>query len=260
LQIFTRSPRMWRFRKVSDSEIKSFNEKRKNLGLSPLAVHIPYLPNLATSDEELYAKSYEILIEDYTIARSINADYFVIHPGAYSISSDIQFGIRRVSGIISKLLKNISDGPVILIENVSGGGRRLGSTFEEINAMIEGIKKDSVKPESTGVCIDTCHLFSAGYSISDKKDVESTLKKFDRTIGLSCLKLIHLNDSYFPFDSRKDRHQHLGKGYIGRRGLSAFINHPAIRKLPFILETPRKTFGDYTYDKRNLAFVRSIVH
>ncbi len=252
MQIFTRSPRRWFVNEINQPEIDAFNLQRKKQKLHPLIIHIPYLPNLATSDDILYKKSIDILKQDLTIAEKIFADYFIIHAGAYSFGSNISYGIERIAGALNKCIAATSDKITLLLENVSGGGRRVGSTFTELKAIIDGIKHKN----RIGICIDTAHIFTAGYAINTKKGLNSTISQFDKIIGLKFLKVIHLNDSAADFKSKIDRHQHIGKGYIGLRGFGYIVNHPALKNLPFILETPKDT---PQADKRNLWSVKKLI-
>ena len=254
IQIFTKSPRAWRLKSIPLKEIAAFNSARKKLGVSPLVIHIPYLPNLATSDDKLYLKSTEALVSEIRTADMLKADYFIIHPGAYSINSTFDEGISRITDALNKAIrKMLKPGSrlVILLENVAGGGRRIGRDFKEIKKIIDGIKDKT----RIGVCLDTAHLVAGGYDISDKKSVDKTIEAFDKIIGINYLKVIHLNDSKAARGSFRDRHEHIGKGAIGIDGFRAIVNHPLLKNLPFILETPKDT---PTADDRNLRTVQGL--
>ncbi len=254
IQIFTKSPRAWRTQKsISPHEIEEFKILRRKLKISPLVIHIPYLPNLATSDDKLYQKSLSALIEEMKTAHLLEADYFIIHPGAYSPNSTLEYGISRITSALNKALLNTpTNSTTILLENVAGGGRRIGREFKELKAIISGVKqKDSI-----GVCLDTAHLYAGGYDITNRKNLDKTLSDFSRIIGLKYLKVIHLNDSKAPFNSYRDRHEHIGKGTIGLEGFRALINHPLLKNLPFILETPKDTPHS---DDKNLTIVKNLL-
>ena len=247
-QIFTRSPRMWRMSRHSKEEIGKFRALRKELDIHPLAVHIPYLPNVATSNAILYAKSVNALIEDLGIAEQIGADFLVIHPGAYSENSTPGEGIRKVAGALNAAISKVEGKCRILIETVAGGGRRMGGTFAEIASMIEGVKDK----ERVGVCLDTAHSFAAGYDISKPAGTDRMLADFKKMIGLGQLKMLHMNDSMVPCGSQKDRHEHIGKGFIGDGGFQYLIKKLDKIAEAGILETPKEPEGS---DKKNLSLL-----
>lgn len=253
MQIFTRSPRVWHRRKISDEEIAEFNRKRLSYDIRPLTVHVPYLPNLATSNDELFRKSVEILTQEMILSNRLNSDYVVFHPGAYSLASNAKFGLLGIIDAINLVLDKLETKVMLLLENVSGGGRRLGSTFEELKFIMDGVNKRN----NIGICLDTAHLISAGYELSDKSKVYTTLDKLNKTIGINRVKAIHLNDSRFPCGSKKDGHQHITKGYIGIRGFKAILNHPGLKDIPMILETPKDSKNA---DRHNLNVVRKLAN
>jgi len=240
MQIFTRSPLTWLRREIPGSEIDEFNARRAEEGISPLVIHVPYLPNLATSSPDLFKKSLKIMEEELMLSGRLNADYVVLHPGAYSLDSTREYGIKRITSAFNTVLKGAGPGPVFLLENVSGGGRRLGSTFEELKLMLDGIRNK----KNMGVCLDTAHLLGAGYDLTCSRGVENTVREFDRVIGLEKLGVIHLNDSMAPMGSGLDRHQHLGKGHIGAAGIRAIVTNRRLAEIPMILETPKGKPGD----------------
>jgi deoxyribonuclease-4 len=252
IQIFTRSPRVWKMRPASKTEIAEFQKTRKELNIFPVVVHAPYLPNLATSNSFLYDKSKGLLAEDLILSEKIGADYLVIHPGSFSETSDIETGIKNIAFAINEAI-DISPGKVmVLLENVAGGGRRIGSSFEELNKIISQIKdKDRI-----GICFDTAHALGAGYDISNKKGIDKTLSEFESSIGLSKLKVIHMNDSMVPLASRKDRHEHIGKGFIGLKGFKYLTNCLKDRAEAGILETPKEPEGS---DIKNLKLLFGFV-
>jgi len=207
MQIFTRSPRMWRRRTVPKDEIQLFRKLRSQSGIHPIAVHSPYLPNLCTSDESLYQRSRQALLEDLDFCGQIGADYMVIHPGAFSPDATLEMGIQRLVMALNGALKQVSNRTKILLENVAGGGRRIGSRFEEIRTIVEQIQCQN----RIGICFDTCHALGAGYNLSTTTGVEETWSEFDKYIGLSRIFVFHVNDSKAPLGSHRDLHQHLGK-------------------------------------------------
>lgn len=235
MQIFTKSPRVWNSKYYTDEEINSFKQSFMESGLFPLIVHTFYLQNLATSNEELYEKSFNAFKKDILLANKIGAKYYIIHPGSYSENSNINEGIKRISDSINKIYENNDIKTVLLLENLAGGGRKIGSNFEELAKIIDQVKKRS----KAAICFDTAHAFGAGYDISNKNKIKSILKDFDNIIGLEKLKVIHFNDSKMPLASKKDRHEHLGIGYIGEKGLEYFVKSIKDIAEAGIIETPK---------------------
>jgi len=257
IQFFTRSPRVWNRRKIDNLEIrgdyfKKFKERQKFLDIYPLTLHTPYLPNLCSQDKKLYQHSLKVFIEDLEYAGLLGADYLTFHPGSYSEGSTSEEGGKRLSNALNLILKKIKNKVVILIENTSGGGRKIGWNFQEIGSVIEKIKEK----RRIGICFDTCHAYAAGYEISTREGLKKTVDEIDEFIGLDKIKLLHINDSKKPLGSKIDRHEHLGKGYIGLEGFRLILNHPVFKNLPAILETPKK---NPSADKRNLTILRNLI-
>jgi deoxyribonuclease-4 len=248
MQIFTRSPRMWKMRPPPDGEINKFKALRKKLNIFPLVVHIPYLPNLATSKKKLYALSLKALTDDLGLCERLGADYFVIHPGSFSEDSNMWKGIENIITGLNAAIKAIPGKSKILLETMAGGGRRIGSRFDEIEAIMGKVKDQ----KRIGVCLDTAHTFAAGSDFSTKAGIDKALKMIDLEIGLKNLKVIHFNDSLVPKGSKKDRHQHLGKGFIGVEGFQYLIKRLNGVAVAGILETPKEP-GEA--DKRNLKLL-----
>lgn len=248
MQIFTRSPRMWKMKPPAPEAVADFNEKRKAYDIHPLVVHIPYLPNLATSKKDLYQLSLNALIDDLAIAESISADYLVIHPGSYSEDSTLQEGIKNIINALNKTFDAVKGKCRIILETVAGGGRRIGSSFEEIREILHHIDR-----KRSGVCLDTAHSFAAGYDLSSKDGIEKAMSDFNWIIGIKHLKAIHFNDSMVPLGARKDRHQHLGKGHIGEKGFEYLIKVLKDKVEAGILETPKEP---ESADVRNLGLLK----
>ena len=246
MQIFTRSPRMWRMTMPPEGDIRELKASRNRSGIAPLVVHTPYLPNIATSKQKLYAMSLKALIDDLTVSDILRADYLVIHPGAYSETATRETGIKKVVDAVNKAFEESAGDVSLLLENTAGGGRRMGSAFQEIAAMIDGIKNK----KRIGVCFDTAHAFAAGYDISCAKGIDKALSEFDSLIGLKYLKCVHFNDSMAPLSSRRDRHEHIAKGYIGAEGFKYFIERVKDIAEAGILETPKDS---ETADLENLS-------
>lgn len=250
MQIFSRNPRGWQVTRLSPSDVEEFKKRRKEKGISPVIVHIPYIINLASGDNKLYNKSISAYIEDIERAGRLGAEYFCTHLGSHGGRGE-DWGIKRFTEGLNEVLKNTSQGVTILLENTAGSGSWIGYKFEHIGRIIDGVKNNS----RLGVCLDTCHTFTAGYDFRTEKGLQNLLKEFDKIIGLDKLKLIHLNDSKGKVGSNIDRHEHIGKGEIGLEAFKRFINHPKLKSLPYILETPKKTPKD---DPMNIATVKKI--
>ncbi|MBI3292537.1 MAG: deoxyribonuclease IV [Elusimicrobia bacterium] len=252
LQMFTRSPRMWARRTLSDEEVEVFRAERQRRKLFPLAVHTPYLPNLCTSDERLYSRSLLALKEDLRDAARLGAEFLVIHPGAYSPEATAMEGRRRMIQAINQAFSEAPDGVMLLLENVAGGGRRMGATFEELTQLIEDIRPLS----RVGVCFDTAHALAAGYAIHTEEGLTQTMDACQRILGWDWLRMLHLNDSKVPVGAHRDLHQHIGKGFIGRDGFVRLLHHPAFQRCFGILETPKDS---PQADPRNIRVIRTLL-
>jgi deoxyribonuclease-4 len=252
VQIFTRSPRMWRAGKIKPEDAEAFRKTRAEYKIDPVVVHTPYLPNLCTSVETLYARSYRALLEDLEHCNMLDADYLVIHPGAHSDGIPRQEGIRRMTDAISRGLEQVPGKTMILLENMAGGGRRMGMAFEEIAEMLARMRV----PNRVGICLDTAHTFGAGYAFSTPVEVAATLDGFDKAVGLQHVKVIHANDSKALCGSHRDLHQHIGEGHIGKKAFKALLHDPRLEGRAVILETPKETPQD---DPRNLEVMRELM-
>jgi deoxyribonuclease-4 len=251
LQIFSQSPRGWKTRVIKKEEFVEFRKKRAELQLGPVVIHTPYLPNLCTTDSDLYQKSIQSLKDDLGRCEGLGAEYLVIHPGAYSPDSSPEVGIENLILGCNEALDMVPGRSMILIEIMAGGGRRLGSTFQELKAMLKGIKPAS----RVGICFDTCHAMAAGYDLSHSEGIKKTLKEFDDVVGLEHIKVFHVNDSKGPCGNHLDRHEHLGKGSIGMKGFKELLSQPQFKGCTFILETPKEPEPEA--DLRNLERLRA---
>lgn len=252
LQMFTRSPRGWARRPLQEEEVSRFREERQRRKLFPLAVHTPYLPNLCTSDERLYARSLCALQEDLRDAAKLGAEFLVIHPGAYSPEATPAEGRRRMIQAVNQALNEAPDGVALLFENVAGGGRRLGGSFEELAELMAGVQPTN----RVGICFDTAHALAAGYPVHTVEGLEETMAKCRRIVGWDKLYMLHLNDSKAPLGAHRDLHQHIGQGFIGRAGFARLLHHPAFRHCFGILETPKDS---PQADPRNLRIIRQLL-
>lgn len=249
-QMFTQSPRGWRTREEAEAEYAAFRAERSASRIRRLALHSPYLPNLCTTRPELHARSLEVLKEDLGRSAKFDADYLVIHPGAYSPGSTYQEGLARLLSALNDALEAVPGRVKILVENVAGGGRRVGSTSKELADILSG----AADRRRVGVCFDTCHAFGAGYDLSSAEGAKRALDEWDRAVGLDAIEAFHVNDSAAALGSHLDIHEHLGQGKIGHGGLRVFLGAAAFRERVFILETPKHPIP--TSDLINLEHLR----
>ncbi len=247
LQIFSASPRMWAqgASRISEADATRFRQRRAQLGLGPLVVHGNYLINLASQDRVLRTRSVQAFHQEMVRAMALGADYLVAHPGSAG-----EGGMERAVAAIADGLKQAARGLKIgelriLLENTAGQGSCVGSRFEELAAIL-----DACGDLPMGACVDTAHLFAAGWDLRSAEGLEAALREIDRTIGLDRVAVVHMNDSKTPLGSRVDRHEQIGKGKIGLEAMGRILSHPLIAGRAFILETPIDKPGD---DRRNVA-------
>jgi deoxyribonuclease-4 len=250
MQIFSRSPRGWAAPELDAGEIARFKALREKAGIRPLAIHASYLINLATADPGLIRRSREGLGAELRRGAAVGADYLVVHVGSVK-EGRVEDGIRRVVASLRRVLKSAPPAPMLLLENMAGERGDVGSRLEDLAAILVGLGADG----RVGVCVDTCHLFAAGYDLRTKAGVESVSKQIRGTIGAERIRLIHMNDSKKGLACGVDRHQHIGDGGIGLAGFRAFVNHPMFRNVPAILETPKDS---PQADPRNLGIIRKL--
>ena len=244
MQIFSRNPRGSNYKTYTSEEIEKFQSIRTEHHFGPILAHAPYTMNLASATEKTYEFASMVIREDIQRMDELGIENLVFHPGSHTgIGTDagIQNIIRGLDQAVTAD-QNIH----VLLETMSGKGTEIGVTFEELKAIRDGVKH----PEKIGICLDTCHVFAAGYDIVN--DLEGVLEKFDQVLGLDLLRAVHLNDSMMPFGSRKDRHAPIGEGEIGMEALLNVLKHPRLRDLPFYLETP---FDDAGH-KKEIAVIR----
>ncbi len=251
VQVFSRSPRMWRAAPLDAEIAASFRETLRAHRIAPAIIHTMYLINLASEDRELRAKSIEVIAEDLRRAHTLGCEYVVTHLGSRKGMTP-SAARKRVVGALDRVLRDSSgSSATLLLENAAGQGAVLGSDFTELARLREGVGR----PERVGFAIDTAHCFAAGFDVRSTAGVDEALAPLAERGLLGELRLVHLNDSKTELGSRHDRHEHIGKGRIGSRGLAAVIAHPALRGLPMILETPVEAEGD---DLRNLRRARRL--
>lgn len=250
MQIFSHNPRGWALKEISEEDRDTFRALRKKLDISPVFIHTSYLINMAASESSLRRKSINMLTEEMNRADLIGADYVILHTGSAS-GDDEKTARKRAISALQAVFYQGKWKAGLLLENTAGergditsGINELAEIFHALSGLISGI------------CIDTCHAFQAGYDIRKYKGIETLSDEIERYIGTNYIKLIHLNDSKAEHGLHKDRHEHIGKGKIGGKGLRQFLTHKNFSDIPLILETPKKAEDD---DKRNLKRVRRLI-
>ena len=248
-QIFSRNPRGWGFRPLSDGDADLFRAKVKTTGILPVD-HMPYLPNLASPKPEIYRKSTSTLTAELDRCGRLGIPYLVTHLG-HHLGDGIAGGRMRVTRAINEALGASDNDVMLLLENTAGEKNSVGSSFEHIRGIMDGLEKIN----RIGVCLDTCHAFAAGYELRTETGIEETLALFDDQIGIRNLRIIHLNDSKGDRGSALDRHEHIGMGFIGEDGFRHILHHPGLSALPLICETP---VDDRRDDVGNIEKVREL--
>jgi deoxyribonuclease IV len=253
VQFFAGSPRTWRPMVYKDKDAAQFREARAASPIRFVVIHTIYLINLATTNEDFYEKSVTSLVGAVVAAEQLGADAIVTHVGSHQ-GAGFAAGLERVRVALGRALEEAADSQVrVLLENTAGAGGTMGVDFEQLAAMIDAVGGDP----RVGICLDTCHLFAAGYDIRTREALDDVVKALDDTCGLERLVMLHINDSMTPLGSNRDRHDNIGEGHIGAEGFRHVVNHPAFNDLPGILEVPG--FDGHGPDKRNVELLRSLV-
>jgi deoxyribonuclease-4 len=252
-QIFSKNERQWNAKPLDPAVVERFHQERERTGVGQMVVHDSYLINLASPKEDVLGKSLAAFQDELERCDTLDISYLVTHPGAHT-GSGVEAGIARFAESLNQIFDVIPGNRAITcLETTAGQGTTLGRTFEEIAQIIEKVEAK----ERVGVCLDTCHIFAAGYDIRTQDDYDAVMMEFDRVIGIDRLRVLHLNDSKFGLGMNKDRHEHIGDGAIGIDGFRAVVNDVRLAGLPAILETEKDDAGEN--DRRNLALLRSLV-
>jgi deoxyribonuclease-4 len=252
-QLFTKNANQWNAKPLDPAVVDRFLLQKEDAGVANLVAHDSYLINVGSPDDAAWEKSRNALQIELERCDLLTVPYLVSHPGAHMGSGE-DAAIERVADAINRIHDARPDGATsLLIETTAGQGTCLGRTFEEIAAIIDRVEDRS----RIGVCLDTCHVFAAGYDIRDAETYAATMDAFDDTIGLEWLKVIHLNDSKKGLGSRVDRHTHIGEGELGIEPFRLLMNDPRLDGLPGVLETPKG--DDETEDARNMATLRGLI-
>lgn len=248
-QMFSRNPRGWAYPPLSGETCDAFRAKVKTTGILPVD-HMPYLPNLASPKPEIYEKSVATLTAELDRCGRLGIPYLVTHLG-HHLGDGMAGGRARVIAAINTALA-ATDAPVMLLmENTAGEKNSVGSSFEHIRGILDGLSDT----KRIGICFDTCHAFAAGYELRTAEGIEETLGQFDEQVGIRNLKIIHLNDTKGEKGSGLDRHEHIGLGCIGEEGFRNILHHPAFTSLPLVCETP---VDDRRDDRGNIMAVRTL--
>ncbi len=258
LQIFSDNPTAWRRRTEPPRELPAFRARLSELGMGPIAIHAAYLVNLAGSDPDFVERSAAVLRRELEVAPAFGARFVNAHIGSHR-GTDIATGTTRIAEGTSRVLGEVDDGPdsaVLVLENSAGGGDGLGVRLEEIAAILDAIAARGIPDRRVAVCLDSAHLWGAGYPIDQPDEVDRLVDEVDRRIGLQRLAMIHFNDSRAGLGSRADRHAHVGAGAIGAAGMSALLRHPRLAGVAYYLETPGMDEG---YDAVNAARVHDLI-
>ena len=234
-QFFTRNPRGGAAKTIDKEDVKAFSELAKNNGIDVILAHAPYTLNACSADESTRKFAKETMADDLARMECTPGNLYNFHPGSH-VKQGVDVGIDYIAEMLNEVLKP-EQTTKVLLETMAGKGSEIGRSFEELRTIIDRVELNS----HLGVCLDTCHVYDAGYDIVNNLD--GVLEEFDRIIGLDRLCAVHMNDSKNPFESHKDRHEKIGEGSIGFEAMVRIINHPKLRHLPFFLETPNEPEG-----------------
>lgn len=255
LQLFTKNATAWKERIVTEKEIALFEQARRGTGIDTIAAHTSYLINIASPDPKKHAMSVRALTQELLRSSALKIPYCILHPGAH-MNDSMDAGVRKIADSINDIFEQTSgDSTRLLLETTAGQGSSIGHTFEQLASIIEKIKRQ----DRIGVCLDTCHIFAAGYDIRNEAAYHQTIDTFASVLGLDTLYAIHFNDSKKDLNSHVDRHEHIGQGFIGLPAFEYFLNDSRFFHIPKILETPK---GDdkEDWDQHNLKVIRKLYY
>ena len=234
-QFFTRNPRGGSAKAIDKKDVADFLALAQAHDISSLVAHAPYTLNACAADPKIREFAEFVMTDDLRRMEYVPGNFYNFHPGSH-VQQGVEKGINLIAGMLNKILKP-EQQTTVLLETMAGKGSEIGRTFEELQAIIERVELNHL----LGVCLDTCHVYDAGYDVVNRLD--DVIEQFDKVIGLNRLRAIHLNDSMFGFESHKDRHAKIGEGKLGLEAIVRIINHPSLRHLPFNLETPNELDG-----------------
>jgi deoxyribonuclease IV len=254
VQVFTKNQQQWRVSPLAPDVVMKWKDETRRINFKITVSHDSYLINLASPDDALWRKSIDLFVEEIARCKALEIPYLVTHPGAH-VDSGEETGLRRIAKALDEVHSRISADCLTCLEITAGQGSSLGYKLEHLAAIIEKVKS----PERLGVCLDTAHLFAAGYDIRGRK-YAAFRRQLESTIGIERVKVLHLNDSKKDLGSRVDRHEHIGLGKIGVEGFRPFVRDKAFRTIPKILETPKlKHPSGREWDEVNLEILRGLL-
>ena len=253
MQIFTRNNNRWVSKPLDPKEIERWHALAGEMDIHPVVSHASYLINLASPKPDLWQKSIDTFVDELQRAEALGLLGVVLHPGSHMGEGE-EWGIARIAAALDQCHERTAGFRTLtLLETTAGTGKNLGYRFEQLG----GIREQCAQPERVAVCFDTCHVLAAGYDFRNAEDYDEMMQTFDEHIGLDLLKCFHFNDSKFDLGSRKDRHEHLGKGFVGLDAFRLIINDARFAQIPMLLETPKSK--DLHEDVENLAVLRGLV-
>ncbi len=263
IMVFTKSNRQWKTKPLEEEDIANYKQAAADFAhIHPVAIHASYLINTGSSDEVLWEKSYQALKVEVERGEALDIPLLTFHPGAF-IEADEATGLANIARALSRLMEETAEFKIVVcLETMSGTGTTLGFRFEQLAYLLENGQR-SRGDSRLGICFDTCHVFSAGYDIRSPEAYEATIDEFDRLVGIEHIRCFHLNDSKHDLGERKDRHDHIGRGYIGLEGFKNFVNDQRWTDHPAHLETPKQEDDEAGHeiemDPVNLQTLRSLL-
>lgn len=246
-QFFTRNPRGGQAKDINEEDIKNFLAIKEEKKFAKILAHAPYTINVCSADENTRRFGIETMKDDLKRMEYTPNNMYNFHPGSH-VGQGVEKGMEFIIDALNEILTE-QQTTTVLLETMAGKGSEIGRSFEELRTILDGVKLN----HKLGVCLDTCHVYDAGYDIVN--NLEEVLNEFDKVIGLDRLKAIHINDSKNPFASHKDRHEKIGEGFIGLEAFEKIINHPKLKDLPFFLETPQEDLSGYG---KEIAILKSL--
>jgi deoxyribonuclease IV len=254
-KVLTKNSNQWDAKALSDDDVQTFRRTLRQARLRFPMAHDSYLINLASSDDALFRKSVEAFVVEVQRAEQLGLHYLVTHPGAH-VGAGEEAGLVRVAAALDEVHRRCPGYRVqVLLETTAGQGSTLGHRFEHLARILELV----AEPNRLGVCLDTCHVFAAGYALAPEAEYRATMKEFDRVVGLKRLRAFHVNDSKKPHGSRVDRHEHVGRGHLGLEPFRLLVNDPRFHNRPMVLETPKEEGDNPDMDTVNLQTLRGLV-
>ncbi len=255
VQLFTKNNNQWRAKSITADDVSKFRDALRTLQITHPIAHDSYLINLATPDPALWRKSVDAFVVELRRAEQLGIPYVVAHPGAYTTSSETA-GLRRIIEALHEVHRQTRGcSAQCLLETTAGQGSNLGWRFEHLATILDGVQD----PDRLGVCVDTCHIFAAGYPLATRKEYLSTVRQMDQTFGIAQVKAFHLNDSKRELGSRVDRHEHIGRGHLGLEPFRFLLNDRRFRRVPMYMETPKGEEQGELLDVINLRTLRGLV-